>query len=154
MYSFLLSLHSLFRWLVLISLLYAIFRAYKGYRFTSPFTKRDNAIRHWTATIAHMQLMIGVVLYTQSPLIKYFFSPAKHENQNTEPLFFALIHLAIMIVAIVVISIGSALAKRKGSDQEKFSTMLYWFAMALVLIFLAIPWPFSPFAYRPYLRSF
>jgi cytochrome bd-type quinol oxidase subunit 2 len=152
MYSTLLFLHSIGRWLVLISLLYAILRAYKGYRFSLPFTKRDNAIRHWTATIAHLQLMIGMVLYSQSPLIKMFFSRSTHENESSEPLFFAIIHLAIMMVAIIVITIGSALAKRKGSDQEKFTVMLYWFAAALLLIFLAIPWPFSPLAHRPYLR--
>ncbi len=154
MHSILLLLHSLGRWLVLISLSYATIRAYKGYRFNSPFTKIDNAIRHWTATIAHLQLMIGIVLYSQSPLIKHFFRSSAHENLGNEPLFFAIIHLAMMMGAIIVITIGSALAKRKGSDREKFTTMLYWFAMALLLILFAIPWPFSPFAHRPYLRPF
>lgn len=153
MYPNLLFLHSLVRWLVLASLLYAIFRAYKGYRFSLPFTQRDNAIRHWMATISHLQLMIGTVLYAQSPHIKYFFSSSS-PVESREPLFFAIIHLALMIVAIILITIGSALAKRKGSDLEKFRTMFYWFAIALLLIFLAIPWPFSPFAHRPYLRLF
>ena len=150
----LLLLHSLGRWLVLISLLYAIVRAFKGYRFALPFARMDNAIRHWTATIAHLQLMIGIVLYAQSPLIKYFFSPSAQVKESREPLFFALIHLAMMMVAIPIITIGSALAKRRVTDWEKFSTMFYWFAVALLLILIAIPWPFSPLAHRPYLRSF
>jgi len=154
MYFILLSLHSFVRWLVLISLCYAIIRAYKGYRYATPFTKTDNAVRHWTATIAHLQLMIGIVLYTQSPLIQVFFSRSTHENKSSESLFFTIIHLAIMVIAIIVITIGSALAKRKRSDQQKFTTLLFWFGMALLLIFLAIPWPFSPFAHRPYFRPF
>ena len=60
------------RWLVLASLLYAIYRAYKGYTLNTLFSKTDNAVRHWTATIAHIQLVIGIILYTQSPIIKYF----------------------------------------------------------------------------------
>ncbi|MDO1446425.1 hypothetical protein Q0590_09210 [Rhodocytophaga aerolata] len=152
MYSTLLFLHSLLRWLVLISLTYAIFRAYKGYRFTLPFTKKDDTIRHWTATISHLQLMVGVVLYSQSPVVSYFFGSSDYPKESTEPLFFAIIHLAMMIVAILVITIGSALAKRKETDKEKFSTMFYFFATALALILIAIPWPFSPFAHRPYLR--
>jgi hypothetical protein len=154
MYLTLLNLHSVFRWLVLISLLYAIFRAYQGYRYQRPFTKAANSVRHWTATIAHVQLMIGIVLYSQSPLIKYFFAEANHSNESTEPFFFVIIHLAMMLTAIVLITIGSALAKRKTNDAMKFRTMLIWFSLALVLIFVAIPWPFSPLAQRPYLRPF
>jgi cbb3-type cytochrome oxidase subunit 3 len=30
--------------------------------------------------------------------------------------------------------------------------MLVWFTIALIIIFIAIPWPFSPFANRPYFR--
>jgi hypothetical protein len=30
--------------------------------------------------------------------------------------------------------------------------MALWFTAALLLILVAIPWPFSPFAQRPYLR--
>jgi hypothetical protein len=57
-----------------------------------------------------------------------------------------------MIMAIIIITIGSALAKRKSSDKEKFKTMGLWFSIALIIIFIAIPWPFSPFANRPYFR--
>jgi uncharacterized membrane protein YozB (DUF420 family) len=154
MYYILLFLHSIGRWLVLISLLYAISRAYKGYRFNSAFTQKDNNIRHWTATTAHLQMMIGVVLYSQSPLIKIFFNSSTNQNQSSDPVFFAIIHLGIMVIAILLITIGSALAKRKKSDQDKYRTMLYWFAAALLLILLAIPWPFSPFAHRPFIRPF
>jgi len=58
-----------------------------------------------------------------------------------------------MLTAIVIITIGSALAKRKKTDKEKFKTMLVWFSAALLIIFIAIPWPFSPLANRPYIRT-
>ena len=63
-----------------------------------------------------------------------------------------MIHSSLMLTAIVLITIGSAKAKRKPTDQEKFKTMLVWFSIALLIIFIAIPWPFSPFANRPYYR--
>jgi hypothetical protein len=59
-----------------------------------------------------------------------------------------------MFVAIVLITIGSAKAKRKSNDTQKFKTMLIWFSIALLIIFIAIPWPFSPLANRPYIRTF
>ncbi len=42
MYALLLPLHSAIRWLVLISLLFAIFRAFRGWKRDLPFTKFDN----------------------------------------------------------------------------------------------------------------
>lgn len=144
--------HSLFRWLVLASLLYAIYRACKGYFSKGTFAKTDNAVRHWTATIAHIQLVIGMVLYLKSPSVKYFWGNFKEAVKNIDVAFFALIHILLMLAAIVLITIGSSLAKRKPTDREKFRTMLVWFSIALTMIFIAIPWPFSPLANRPYFR--
>jgi len=140
------------RWLVLTSLLYAIYRAYKGYTLNAPFSKTDNAIRHWTATIAHIQLVIGITLYTQSPIIKYFWHNFYDAIHNIEVTFFGLLHIILMLTAIILITIGSSLAKRKTTDKEKFKTMLFWFLISLIIIFIAIPWPFSPLAGRPYFR--
>jgi hypothetical protein len=152
MYQTLTFYHSIVRWLVLVSLVYAIFTAYKGYATKKNFTKTDNAIRHWTATIAHMQLVIGIILYAQSPIIKYFWAHLADATKMLDTTFFGLIHIALMLTAIVCITVGSALAKRKKTDTEKFKTMLVWFSVSLLIIFIAIPWPFSPLANRPYFR--
>lgn len=152
MYPALLFLHSMVRWLVLISLIYSICRAWRGYTLKLAFSKTDNAVRHWTATIAHIQLMIGMVLYFKSPLIQYFWSPAGKAAASRELTFFSLVHLAVMLVSIIFITIGSAKAKRQPTDPEAFKTMLTWYLIALILIFIAIPWPFSPLAGRPYFR--
>jgi hypothetical protein len=152
MYQTLPFYHNFMRWIVLASLLFAIYRAYKGYYSKAAFSKIDNAVRHWTATIAHVQLMIGMVLYFQSPIIKYFMANFKEAVKTFDLLFFGLIHSSLMLTAIVIITIGSAKAKRKPNDNEKFKTMLIWFSIALIIIFIAIPWPFSPLANRPYYR--
>lgn len=152
MYTVLLFLHSIVRWLVLISLLYAVYRALRGYSARKPFSGADNAARHWTATFAHIQLLVGITLYTQSPVIKYFWKNFKTAVQQKDMAFFGLAHLLLMLTAIVLLTIGSAMAKRKSTDREKFRTMLIWFSIALLLILAAIPWPFSPFASRPYIR--
>lgn len=154
MYLSLLFFHSFFRWLVLVSLLYAIFSAYRGYTTNRAFSVTDNSVRHWTATIAHVQLVLGFTLYLNSPIISYFFANFKQEIRRIDLAFFGIVHSLFMLTAIVVITIGSALAKRRSTDREKFRTMLVWFSVALVLIFLAIPWPFSPFVNRPYFRPY
>ena len=152
MYSFLLPFHSVIRWLVLFSLLYAIYISLVGKRKQLPYTKKVNAVRHWTATLAHIQLVIGIILYTQSPIVTYFFSNGFGEWNDS--LFFGLVHIIFMLIAIVIITIGSAKAKRKSTDSEKYQTMLRYFAIGLFIILIAIPWPFSPLAHRPYIRPF
>lgn len=152
MYQTLIFLHSILRWLVLLSLLYSIFRAYKGYFSLGEFLKIDNAVRHWTATIAHIQLVLGIILYSQSPIIRYFWNNFDEAKESLDVLFFGMIHISLMLLSIILITIGSSVSKRKTTDREKFKTILIYFIIALVIIFIAIPWPFSPFASRPYLR--
>ncbi|MGA9637867.1 hypothetical protein [Flavobacterium sp.] len=152
MYQTLLFFHSTIRWFLLASLLYAIYRAYKGYTLNVEFSKTDNLVRHWTATIAHTQLVLGIILYTQSPIIKYFWHNFYKAIHNLDSAFFGLLHIILMLTAIILITVGSALSKRKTTDKEKFKTMLIWFLVTLLIIFIAIPWPFSPLANRPYFR--
>jgi hypothetical protein len=154
MYLTLLTIHSLFRWLVVISLLYAICRSYIGWRFDRGFSKFDNVIRHTTATIAHIQLILGVWLYFVSPVVDYFLHNFKDAVHLREIRFFGMEHSLMMFTAVVIITIGSAKAKRKPTDKEKFKTMAIWFAIALFIILLNIPWKFSPLISRPYFRTF
>lgn len=154
MYSTLLSLHSWVRWVVLVFLVYSIYRAFMGYNQNKAFSKTDNAFRHWTATVAHIQLMIGIILYTQSPIVKFFWTDTKTTWQNLDLTFYGVIHILLMLTAIVVLTIGSALAKRKPTDKVKFKTMLVWFSIVLIIIFIAIPWTFSPLSSRPNFRTF
>ncbi len=152
MYQTLTFLHSIFRWLVLLSLLYSVFIAYRGYFRNKIFSKTDNSVRHWTATIAHIQLVLGITLYSQSPIIKYFWKNFEEAKESFDFLFFGLIHIFLMLFSIILITIGSAISKRKTRDKDKFKIMLIYFVVALLIIFIAIPWPFSPFANRPYFR--
>lgn len=152
MYPLLLFLHSFLRWMVLGSLVYSIYISYNGKTGNLKFTKIANHWSHWTATFAHIQLLLGMAIYLQSPLVMYQLmdNPNKILNEQT---FFRYFHLTMMMVAVVLITIGSAKAKRLKSDHEKFSTMLTWFGLALVVILIAIPWPFSPLTSRPLVRG-
>lgn len=152
MHQLLLQIHSITRWLVLLSLIVAIYTAYNGYSKQLVFSKRMNLVRHWTATIAHIQLILGMILYTQSPVVKYFWSNFKTAIKNIDSTFFGIIHLVFMITAITFITIGSSLSKREQENAKKYKIMWKWFALALLFILLAIPWPFSPLAHRPFIR--
>ncbi|WP_247236123.1 hypothetical protein [Telluribacter sp. SYSU D00476] len=154
MYSILLALHSSIRWLVLASLLFAIVHAYRGWLSKREFRGFDNSVRHWTATIAHIQLTLGLVLYFISPIVDYFLHNFWNAIHQREIRFFGMEHSSMMITAVVVITIGSAKAKRRPTDAEKFRTMAIWFAIGLFIVLTSIPWSFSPLTSRPNFRAF
>lgn len=154
MYVTLLAFHSLVRWLVLAGLLFAIFRAYRGWLTKKQFSRFDNSVRHWTATVAHIQFLLGIALYFISPVVDYFLHNFREAVHQRELRFFGMEHSLMMLLAVVVITIGSAKAKRKPTDTEKYKTMAIWFTVGLFVILTSIPWAFSPFTSRPYLRPF
>lgn len=151
-YPTLLATHSLFRWLVLVALLMALGSAYSGWASKRKFSRLDNALRHWSATVAHIQLLLGLWLYTISPFANHFlqhFSDAVHQRDFR---FFGMEHSLMMVIAVVLVTIGSAKAKRKTIDRDKFKTMAIWYTIGLLIILASIPWAFSPFTSRPNFR--
>jgi hypothetical protein len=153
MYLTLLPLHSLLRWFVLLSLLFAMYRAYRGWLLNKSYTKFDDRIRMIAAIFAHIQLVVGLWLYFVSPIVNYFLHNYKTAVHEREIRFFGMEHITIMLTAIVFITIGSAKGRRKTQDREKFKTMAIWFTIALLLILTSIPWSFSPMVHRPLFRE-
>lgn len=152
MYETLTFLHNITRWLVLAGMLAAIVASMRGLILRSRFSTTVNAIRHWSATLAHIQLVLGMLLYVKSPAVKLFWKQPSIGEAHPELRFFALIHPACMLVSIIILTIGSATAKRRETNAGAYRTMLIWYSLALAIMLIAIPWPFSPLASRPYWR--
>jgi len=152
MYPIILALHSAVRWVVLASLIFALFRAYTGWRSKRTFTPFDNSVRHWTATIVHIQFAIGLLLYFISPIVDYFLDNYPQTIHLRELRFFGLEHSLMMFIAVFVITVGSVKAKRRPTNSEKFKTMAVWFTIGLIIILTSIPWSFSPLVNRPNYR--
>ncbi|MEX0968193.1 MAG: hypothetical protein WD077_13210 [Bacteroidia bacterium] len=153
-YTFLLVLHSILRWLVLIFLVLAIYRAFNGLLTNRPFTAQDNKLRAATLGIVHLQFLAALILYFVSPVIQSFMNNFQESVKISEIRFFGMEHSLMMLVAIILITIGAISAKRKKTDRKKFKAMAIWFSIGLLIILINIPWPFSPFAERPWFRWF
>ncbi len=156
MYPEALALHSLVRWLVLISLLFGVYRGFKGWFGNYSFSPFDNGVRKWTAIIAQIQLVIGITLYSISPLVRYFLHHFRTALPEREVRFFGMEHAVVMVAAIVVITIGSIKSRRKKTSREKYKTMAIWYSIGLLMILSSMPLPFSPppFVRRPFFRAF
>ena len=140
MYSILLILHSSLRWLILVTFVYALIRAYYGWISKQKFNKLDSKVLLITSTLAHLQLVFGLVLYFVSPVVSYFLHNFKTAVHIEKFRFFGMEHALMMLIAITFITVGSVIAKRKATDTGKFRTIAIWYSLAMVLILVAIPW--------------
>lgn len=154
MYSGLLFTHSCLRWLVLIILIYSIYRFIIGFIKHRAFNKTDNLFSQLTDKIIQLQLVIGIVLYIVSPLLSGFWKQEEKFSEYTDQQFFGIIHAIMMFIAVSLISAGVALAKRELNDKMKYKKLVIFFGLAFVIILISIPWPFSPLSNRPYIRTF
>lgn len=152
MYSFLLPLHSIIRWVVLIIIVIGFIKGLQGRSGGKSYTKQDNLIRILAIAVFHTQVIIGFILYSISPIIKYFMQDTQTAMKDSNTRFFAIEHATIMLIAAIVLTIGSSKIKKAADDKSKFSKMALFFGITLLLIFIAIPWPFSPFTARPWFR--
>lgn len=151
-FSTLLLVHSWLRWLILIGLIATVYRSSLAWKKGLDFSPTDERLRFTTVLLAHVQLIVGLALYWVSPLMQYFLSHFKEAVHQREIRFFGMEHNFTMLFAIVLLTIIGARAKRLSDSKSRHKTLAIGFFIVLLLIFIAIPWPFSPMVARPLFR--
>lgn len=152
MYSVLLTLHSIVRWLIVLAALASVGRALGGLRGGQAWTALDKRLGIIFTSAMDTQLLIGLLLYFfYSPITTNALRDLGGAMSQSDIRFFAVDHLFAMLIAVVLAHIGWARAKKASSDSAKFRQIAIFFGLAIVLVLLSIPWPFSSVA-RPWLR--
>jgi heme A synthase len=140
MYTGLLHLHNLLRWVILLLLLIAIFQSFsktEGLRKTSLFL----------LIAAHIQLLIGLYQW----LVGGFGYNLIRNNgfsevmKNSVQRFWAVEHIAGMLIATILITIARGKAKR-----GEYTAASWMYVVALILILAVVPWPFREDIARPW----
>jgi len=129
--------HSGLRWVLLALLLYAIYNAFTGWRSGRAFTDSDRKANLFTMISAHVMLLLGLALYFMGN--RYQIDGEVMKNATLR--FFAVEHISMMLLAIILITIGYGRSKRGKTDLKKFKTSFWLFLISLVVILAAIPWP-------------
>jgi hypothetical protein len=139
----LLHIHSLLRYILLLLLVISIVKAFNGWGLKKLYTPADRKLALLTVITAHLQLVVGIVLYFISPTVKTALSNMSEAMQNTILRFWAVEHFFMMLVAITLITIGSIRAKKVAPDEMRHKQIAIFFLIALAVIFIAIPWPWK-----------
>ncbi|MEW6467515.1 MAG: cytochrome B [Bacteroidota bacterium] len=142
MFSGLLLIHSALRYVALLLILTAIFRSLSGWLGKRPYTPADRKVSLFTVITVHTQLVIGLILYFQSTWVKAGLADMGAAMKDKLLRFWTVEHISMMVIAIVLITIGSVSAKKAPTDLAKHKRTTILFILALLLILASIPWPF------------
>jgi hypothetical protein len=130
-YEILKSAHSGWRYLVIILLLVAFINALMGYLGKKPYTEGNRKLNVFALISAHIQLVLGLILYFMHDWYKGEMSVAVQRYWKME-------HIAMMIIAIILITVGNARSKKVDSALMKHRTIFIFFGLALLIITAAI----------------
>jgi len=134
LYSFFLHLHSGFRYIVMVLVLLAILLSLAGWFGKRPYTKSNRLINLFAMISAHTQLLIGLVLYFISPFVKFNGDTMKDATTR----YWTVEHIAMMIFAIVLITVGHSKSKKLVLPERKHRIIAIYYLLALLVIVLAI----------------
>lgn len=146
MYTGLLHLHSFLRYVALLLLIVATYKSLTGFISKKEYTKLDNKLSLFAFISLHLQLTIGLILYFVSPIVQAGLHDMGSAMKEPSLRFWTVEHIAMMLVAITLVTIGRISSKKAADDVTKHKRQAILFLIGLLIIFMAIPWPFSSVA--------
>jgi hypothetical protein len=153
-YPFLLFLHGLTRWVVVIGALWLLAAAVSSLGRTS--SAQVSPVRvPWRVYMGglHTQLLLGMLLLMISPLAQASWADMGAAMKVRPMRFFVVEHTTLMLVALVVAQVGAVRARKALDAARAARTSLVFGGVSLLLILAAIPWPFMGAIARPWFRS-
>lgn len=142
MYNTLLFIHSWLRWVILVMAVVVLFKSLMGWLNKSNYTKGDNALSASFVGFMHLQLLLGLLLYfVYSPfgLKAIQNSGMGAAMKNAMVRYWAVEHIMVMIIAVIIAQIGRSKAKKMTDAVRKHKTSFIFFAIAIALILSRIP---------------
>lgn len=131
--------HNALRWVVLVAAVIAIAKAAQGLKGDRPFAGARRAGVVFLAAV-HLQLVLGLVLFVVSPYIQGAMSDMKATMADAATRFFIAEHPTLMVVAVVLTTVGSIVAKNAPDDAARHRKQLVFTTITLLIILAGIPW--------------
>ena len=140
MESGLLHLHNFLRWVILFFLLLSLIQA-----FGKKAALQKTSL--WLLITSHITLLIGLYQYFTGAYGFKFFqnNPVGEVMKNSLMRFWAVEHIAGMVIAIVLITIARGKAKK-----GVYGAVAWLYLIALLVILAVVPWPFRELIGRPW----
>ena len=138
MYALVLLLHSWARWAALGLGIVATVSAFSD---RGPGSTADRWALLFTIVL-DIQMLLGLLLYfALSPFTAEAFRNFGAAMRNPGQRFWAVEHLSMMLLAIVVAHVGRVLARKAKTPQSKRTRQIVCYGLATIAMVAATPWP-------------
>ena len=134
MYTGFSHIHSINKWIILILGVLAIANALSGWLKDKPYTATSNKLSLFFMVSMHVQLLLGVVLYFISPTVTGSLQDMGLAMKDSYLRYWTVEHLFVGILAIVFVTLGRVLAKKKATDLAKHKTTAIYYILTLVFV--------------------
>ncbi len=148
-----LSLHNIIRWVVLVLGIVLVVRSFSGWFKKWEYQERDKKLTPFFAGVFDLQILLGIILFFTKGWGGVLMNAPGDVMKTSALRFFAVEHWMMMILAAVLIHIGSAKIKKSTESLKKYKHAAIWFSLSLLLVLASIPWPGMSVA-RPLFRFF
>jgi uncharacterized membrane protein YozB (DUF420 family) len=141
LYSFVLAVHNILRWVALILLVVALVRALWGWLGNRDWTPTDRKVGMFYSVSLDVQLLLGLLLYfVLSPITTSGLRNFGAVMENVDLRFFVIEHSIMMVLAVIFAHIGVVSARRAEESISKYRRTVLWFSLSLVAILVGMPW--------------
>lgn len=141
MYTGLLHSHNGLRWLVLLALFISIVLALSGWFGKRDWNKGDKLSGLLLVIFMDLQFLIGMVLYAfVSPITKAAFNDFGAAMKNADLRFYAVEHILMMVIALVLVHIGRVKSKKEIAPWKRHRSAAIFYTISLLIILAGIPW--------------
>ncbi|MDQ2863581.1 MAG: hypothetical protein M3R50_08040 [Bacteroidota bacterium] len=147
----LLVIHNLLRWLILLFGFWTVLNAISGLSGNKVYNPLAGKSNFFFMLSMDIQLLVGLALYFSGE----WFERLKHLGDNMKDptlRFFTMEHEVMMIIAWILVHVGRVAVKKAFTSKAKYKKSLIFFGIALLLILIAMPWPFREAVARPWFR--
>ncbi|MBN1537659.1 MAG: hypothetical protein JW908_13055 [Anaerolineales bacterium] len=141
MYSMILAMHNIARWIVLILGITVIYRSFTSLAAHKEWTPLDARGGFFFTVSMDIQFILGLILYFfYSPLTRDALSQLGAPFRDDTQRFFALFHVLYMLLALAFTHLGNMLARRTMTVGVKHLRAASFFTLAMLCILFGMPW--------------
>lgn len=145
MYPITLAAHNIMRWVVVVLAIYALVRIFMGVFGKREFTETDRKALSFYAIGMDIQLLLGLLLYFfLSPITTAALGNFGAAMSNSAIRFFAVEHILLMVVAVVLAHVATIMARRATTSASKFNRAAIWLSLSVLAVLVSIPWATRP----------
>lgn len=139
MATLILTTHSILRYLILAMLIWSLVTAWSGWKGDKAYGRSIRIVHQATRILLIVQMLLGIGLYY---LLGFYRLVGKLNRLGDQSIFFTVVHVSMMLLAIILINLGYGLAMKARTDKRKYRRIAVFYSIGTFIIFMAIPWPF------------